>query len=203
MQQLIIRYALPGLPLGVVLHVYNKLSTNNGEMIVDIAFLLIISVLAGNIVQQLWMLIFEYPKIGLAYNSEKRLVLKKISEILDTKFKASGDELYAIWESILYSEFVIDEIRTKDREIWQFYHSNAANALGLLIGSITSFVIFCFSNENNSLLLVLSIVFLFFSLVFAKKSTQTRHLVETLEKFWIEHYSEETKIKEKFFKNET
>jgi hypothetical protein len=81
MEELVIRYALPGFPLILVYYLSQKSLSQSTSPVLDIAFLLAAAVLLGNIIQNIWMLLFELPFFGLAYHSKHRAALKKLNEI--------------------------------------------------------------------------------------------------------------------------
>ena len=189
MEQLVIRYALPGLPVALVFYLYEGL-TSSGSAILDITVVIIVAILLGNVIQQIWMLIFEWPRFGLGYNSEKRRVLKKLSRTIKGGDQLDPNELYARWESFLYSKTVEPSIRDKDRAIWHFHHANAANALGLFIGAFVSLRLSDYLLDRKLLFISIGLAFLAVGLLFIQKAVQTRHLVEVLEVFWVGEWYE-------------
>lgn len=147
------------------------------------------AIVLGNIIQQLWMLLFESPRSGFAYNSQRRRALRRLATLLKEP-PPSQDDLYAIWETFLYSDAVPDSIRKKDRGTWHFYHANAANAFGLALASLASYLfaahLLAIPVKAHSLwFLLASVALAVLARLFWIKATQTRYLVETLEEYWL------------------
>ena len=191
MDQLLIRYALPGLPTVIVLFV----AVRFGQLqmfcsgTLDTALLLFVTVLLGNIVQQIWMLLFESKVFGMGYNSPSRRVLAKLKVKLGNDQNLSTDQLYVRWETSLYSSSFPEEIRAKDRNTWHFYHANCANALGLVFGVLVDLVYaFYLAMPNRIILIILGVAYLVFAFLLWHKAAQTRDMVEILEEHWVDEY---------------
>ena len=134
METLLLRYGLPGIPssltiyIAIILLSLIKKTTLDPSAASTITALTTFTILAGYSYYQLWMLIFEGTK--KSYKSEFRKALQKI----DNKFldkNLSGDELYAIWENVLYSKGDnAKEIFNKDKGLWKFYHQSKSFVVG-------------------------------------------------------------------------
>lgn len=185
MEQLIIRYAIPGLPLAIVLSLGERFQTNTESTILDLAFLLVVAVLLGNLIQQGWMLVFESQRWGLAYNSEKRRVLVQLTKLLQDGKQMSAAELYARWETKLYSGEVAEDIRAKDRDTWHFYHAHMANSIGFALAALLAAVLVFQLDDQRALFVVIVVVSLISSFLLSRKALQTRDLVEALEDHWV------------------
>jgi len=100
MEQLVLRYALPGLPLALTLYVAERLPWESYRPMLGVAVLIAVAVLLGTVIQQIWMLIFEYSH--LACDSPRRPVLRSIHTKIG-QGPLPKARLYAEWESFLYS----------------------------------------------------------------------------------------------------
>lgn len=185
MEKLILRYALPGIPLSIIVFLYEKAYDSQGNfMVVNNGFLFILlAVMFGHIIQQIWMYIFD--KSGLSYNSDKRLLLKTmIKYYTDKNIEFEKDELYAKWVTWLFSK-APKAIREKNRGNWNIYHTLSANSLGFGIASIISLMIILFNNvqDHRELFIISCIAFSFSSILMYLKSRQTRELIEIQEEY--------------------
>ncbi len=188
MNELVIRYALPGLPLAIVLfvaeqHVAASATANSFKPVLDVALLLALSVLLGNVLQQLWMLIFEFLPV-LAYDSRWRPVLR---DLANGNQEPGGKKLYVKWETILYSANFPSELREKDRQTWHFFHANAGNVLGLG-GSAALAASFLHLGALPSWFRVIGWICGIVAALFIVKAYQTWALVSALERHWLKEW---------------
>lgn len=191
---LIFKYGLPGLPLSFVI-AYQLIPDK--ENISDFATLaLVIALLVGYVIQQLWFLFFEF--LPISYNKKTRKVLvwlgdelkkdknKKMRERWGIKpeEELNGDKLYSIWESILYKSNFKDNALEKLKGFWNYYHSNMAISIGLVLGALA----YHYFKLNWSPLILPS--FVGCSLILMTKAIQSKRIVDVLEKNWAEEFVE-------------
>ena len=191
LQTLIFKFGLPGLPLSFII-VFQLLPD---EKIPDITLLtLALSLLVGYIVQQMWFFIFEIS--SWSYNNKKRKVLvwlkddlisNKKNALLRKKWNInennlSGDKLYSIWESIVYrsdeTKLAIDKLRG----FWNYFHSNMAIFIGLLLGILAYFIF----NVDWSPWVPGG--FAICAIVLFSKALQSKRIVDELERNWAEEF---------------
>jgi len=160
-----------------------------------ITALTIFTILAGYSYYQLWMLIFEGAK--QSYKSEFRKALQKIDNKFSDK-NLSGNELYAIWENVLYARGdKAKEIFNKDKGLWRFYHQSKSFVVGYAGGFLISFLlIWLLFNLGFSAWWLYIIPSLQLLLLFLanKKAQQTFNLLEIFESSlvdtWASDFSE-------------
>lgn len=203
MEALVYRYGLPGLPVSIGLYLIVAFSTDiRYTEFVGIPIVIALSLLLGYFLHQAWMVFFENFN-NYKYDSPKREALKAIEDtiIKDVKLKSKirihkehpSRSLYNIWDTFLYSDEMPTELRKKDRAMWNSYHTNMGNAIGLTVG-IASFVIALGLKppEWQIMYLNTSIVFGLVAIVLLLfKARQTRRLAESLEVFWVETFFKE------------
>ncbi|MFZ5909435.1 MAG: hypothetical protein ACOYYU_05415 [Chloroflexota bacterium] len=188
MEQLLLRYGLPGIPTTLTVYlalIYlsqtNKTSIDPSSAEIITAFT-ISTILIGYIYYQAWFLFFEGT--NQSYKSSKRKVLAKINE-KHLKANLVSDELYAIWENVLYRTGDKErEIFKKDKGMWSSYHQNKSLVLGNVISTaISILLIFLLPGLGFSNLWLFAIpgVQLVFAILAEIKSRQTFNLIEVLE----------------------
>jgi hypothetical protein len=210
LERLIIRHGFPGLPASITTII---LFTRVMKIDSDVSLMMVVvfaslTVLFGYICFQFWFYYFEREKGSLAYNSKHRKVLIKIQELLKNDVY-TYDELYSIWETVLYRKGVDDKRFDKDKKLWSEYHLNMAMRCGTILGLVivipflALFVFYpnLFAGFTPSLpteiyiplLSFFMILYLFAAVLFRRKALQTRKLVETLEVFWVSIWLDDIK----------
>ena len=184
MEKLILRYTLPGIPLSIIVFLYEKVYNSQGNfMVINNGLLFILlSVMFGHIIQQIWMYIFD--RGDLSYNSDKRALLAIMKKYYsDINITPKEGELYAKWVTWLFSK-APEAIREKNQGNWNIYHALSANSLGFGIASIISLIILYNNVQKYRELFIIScIVFLLSSILLYCKSIQTKKLIEIQEKY--------------------
>lgn len=195
MPALIYRYSLPGLPISLALYLI-LLNTKIGisvPEIVGIPIIIAFSLLVGHFVQQLWMLLFE--KWPWSYKSNTRKALIEIERILsESKDKTlkgyfANEHPYNIWDTMLYAKIFEAEIRDKDRGMWNSYHTNFGNAIGLVVGAVALYFVPNITSllPDGQLFWVIGAC-IATAVILACKAQVTRNLVEDLEAYWVRVY---------------
>lgn len=188
--ELIYRYGLPGIPLSAVLILLSTTGVVNSDGASEAVFstpeILVLSIPIGYLIQQFWMLIFEYS--GWRYDSPTRPVLMELKRIhKKSNLEVGVEDYYPLWDTILYSEDVPETIREKDRSTWDFLHTNAGILLGISFAAILS-VILLFGEsaqlQAREPLILLSIVYLVGGVVLTFKLFQTKKIIDLLECYW-------------------
>jgi len=148
---LVTRYGIPGLPVALSLYLTGLLAPYISGSIEtsDVLLLLLMSVVLGYAIQQIWMLIFDYSP--LRYDSPKRPPIHRLdyaakenafttSWNLPTEKRPRTQRLYVIWEILMYFGDSSDPMRAKLMSMWDFFHAIVANGIGLIIaGALFSY----------------------------------------------------------------
>jgi len=188
METLLLRYGLPGIPSSLTIYIALIFLSQTKRLDVDpssasiITALSISTVLIGYLYFQTWMLIFEGTK--KSYKSGTRRALTKIEEEYSDK-KLSSDDLYAIWENVLYHKGNQEkEIFKKDKTMWSFYHQNKS----FVLGHVSSAVISCFLilvlpglDSAKWWLILIPLAQIILAILAEIKARQTFNLIEILE----------------------
>ena len=188
METLLLRYGLPGIPTTLTIYLALIFLSQTKKTTVDpssaeiITAITIGTILLGYLYYQTWMLIFEIP--NNSYKSSKRKALVKIRE-KHLEAKLSSDELYAVWENVLYRNGDKEkEIFKKDKGMWSFYHQNKSFVLGHLSSAVISISLILFLpglGFSNLWIFAIPGIQLFFAVLAEIKSRQTFNLIEILE----------------------
>lgn len=188
METLLLRYGLPGIPTTLTIYLALIFLSETKKITVDpssaeiITAITIGTILIGYLYYQTWMLIFEGT--NQSYKSSKRKALAKINE-KHLEAKLNNNELYAIWENVLYRTGDREkEIFKKDKGMWSFYHQNKSLVFGnLFSAALSGMLIFLLPGLGSSNLWLFSIpcVQLVFAVLAEIKSRQTFNLIEVLE----------------------
>jgi hypothetical protein len=215
----IFKNGLPGIPISFVFVYstqFNDIITEigiqidfNGKLIIAI----ILSLLIGYLIQELWYLIFEIipcikhdsPRRKVLSIIEKKIVKKNpISESLKYKFRFNVDnskkkwnKIYSIWEYILYSDKTDKEKVKRLKAYWNLFHSNMIIGLGFFIGAFVDLFLNCELTKDKN---IFGLIFLFlFTLILFLKAISSRIIVDKLEENWAhtlidEYLSNSTKL---------
>ena len=182
METLIIRYALPGFPIAITMFLWEKTTPPTNSPTFDVAICTALAIILGYVVQQCWMLLFDTCVFGLGYNSKQRPVLKEMASMLEDGDLPNYDKLYVRWESFVYSKEVDDPLRQKAKDFWTYFHSSAANALGMLVAAALSLAMLQSSTADPpGWLGYSSAVCLLMCLLLTLKTIQTKKLVDSFE----------------------
>ena len=214
METLLVRYGLPGIPSSLTIYIALIFLSQTKKLNIDpssasiITALTISTVLIGYLYFQTWMLIFEGTK--KSYKSGTRRALTKLEEEYSGK-KLSNEDLYAIWENVLYHKGNQEkEIFKKDKTMWSFYHQNKSFVLGHLSSAvISSFLILTLPGLGLSKwwLVIVPVVQIILAVLAEIKARQTFNLIEILEgslvDTWASDFAEAIKIVLKSREHET
>lgn len=188
METLLVKYGLPGIPSSLTIYIAliflwqaEKTPINPSSPSV-ITALALITVLIGYLCFQTWMLLFELP--WTSYKSKGRRALTKIKEEYSGE-ELSNDELYAIWENVLYRMGDTEKnIFEKDKGMWRFYHQNNSFFLGYMVSAVISSLLIWFSAGRDLMrwwLVVIPTIQIFLASLAYIKARQTLNLIELLE----------------------
>jgi hypothetical protein len=214
METLLVRYGLPGIPSSLTIYIALIFLSQTKKLNIDpssasvITALTISTVLIGYLYFQTWMLIFEGTK--KSYKSGTRRALTKIEEEYSDK-RLSSDDLYAIWESVLYRKGNQEkEIFKKDKTMWSFYHQNKSFVLGHVSSALISSLLILFLpglGLSKWWLVFIPIVQIILALLAEIKARQTFNLIEIIEgslvDTWASDFAEAIEIVLNSRKNET